>query len=402
MTLGAYSHSKGHEFIRKQVAKFINERDKTEGFIDSERIFLTNGASEAISRVLHTLSGTDESNGAGRSLGVLMPIPQYPLYKAELVLAGFEPIEYCLEETSTGWSLSKQQLLRAVEKKEQNAKPIALILINPGNPAGNCLQKGELAEVLMFAYERGLCVLADEVYQDNVYNAGNVFTSCRRVAIDLGIYNSGLRLFSFNSVSKGLMGECGRRGGYLECSPGIDDNFIFQLYKLSSISLSPNSQGQICVSIMTDPPKPDDESYKVWNSERLAIFESLERRAKKLHQAFNDILKGWSCAPALGSMYLFPRVLLPMKFIEKAKREGKAVDTLYALELLESTGVCLVPGNGFGISSKVVNRNEESGDCHCYYYLRSTFLPDEQEFDQFIERIRIFHNDEFLPKYLEN
>jgi aspartate/methionine/tyrosine aminotransferase len=359
---------------------------------------LANGASEAISRVLHTLSEVDELN-EGKSVGVLMPIPQYPLYKAELVLAGFEPIEYCLEETSSGWSLSKQQLITAIKGCEQKVRPIALILINPGNPAGNSLQKSELEEILMFAYERGLCVLADEVYQDNVYFKGNVFTSCRRVAIDLGIYSSGLRLFSFNSVSKGLLGECGRRGGYLECSPGIDDNFIFQLYKLSSISLSPNSQGQICISIMTDPPKPGDESYDLWNSERSEIYKSLERRDKKLHYAFNNTLKGWGCAPALGSMYLFPRVSLPKKFIEKAEREGKPADTLYALELLNSTGVCLVPGNGFGIQPKKVE--ESKGESH-YYYLRSTFLPDEHEFDRFIDRIRAFHNDEFLPKYADN
>jgi alanine transaminase len=53
-------------------------------------------------------------------------------------------------------------------------------------------------------------------------------------------------LFSFHSISKGVVGECGRRGGYFECT-NISPDVVAQIYKIASISLCPNVQGQILV-----------------------------------------------------------------------------------------------------------------------------------------------------------
>ena len=48
-----------------------------------------------------------------------------------------------------------------------------------------------------------------------------------------------------------------------------------------------------------------------------------------------------------GAMYSFPRITLPPAFLAEAKRQGKAADTLYCLELLDETGLSCVPGSGF-------------------------------------------------------
>ena len=40
--------------------------------------------------------------------------------------------------------------------------------------------------------------------------------SAKKVVCDLGKEVEGFELVSLNSVSKGLMGECGKRGGYME------------------------------------------------------------------------------------------------------------------------------------------------------------------------------------------
>jgi glutamate--glyoxylate aminotransferase len=63
-----------------------------------------------------------------------------------------------------------------------------------------------------------------------------------------------LELISIHSASKGALGECGMRGGYVQftnCSP----LFIMELYKLLSISLSPNVIGNVIVGLMVKPPK---------------------------------------------------------------------------------------------------------------------------------------------------
>ncbi len=47
-------------------------------------------------------------------------------------------------------------------------------------------------------------------------------------------------------------------------------------------------------------------------------------------------------------MYLFPTITLPPKAVEAAKKESRTADEFYASRLLDATGVCVVPGSGFG------------------------------------------------------
>ena len=39
---------------------------------------------------------------------------------------------------------------------------------------------------------------------------------------------------------------------------------------------------------------------------------------------------------------------MPEKAIEAAKEAGQAPDVFYAFNLLEATGICIIPGSGFG------------------------------------------------------
>ena len=47
-------------------------------------------------------------------------------------------------------------------------------------------------------------------------------------------------------------------------------------------------------------------------------------------------------------MYAFPNISLPAKAVEAAKNAGQPADVFYAFNLLESTGICIIPGSGFG------------------------------------------------------
>ena len=55
-----------------------------------------------------------------------------------------------------------------------------------------------------------------------------------------------------------------------------------------------------------------------------------------------------SCNTVQGAMYAFPSITLPTKAVEAAKAAGQAADVFYAFNLLESTGICIIPGSGFG------------------------------------------------------
>ena len=84
----------------------------------------------------------------------------------------------------------------------------------------------------------------------------------------------------------------------------------------------------------------------------LKIFKIFLFVLQALEDAFNK-LEGISCNKAEGAMYLFPQIHLPQKAIEAAKAAKKAPDAFYVLRLLESTGIVVVPGSGFGQVSQL-------------------------------------------------
>ena len=70
------------------------------------------------------------------------------------------------------------------------------------------------------------------------------FVSCKKVMMDMGEPYSKHELLSFHTVSKGALGECGLRGGYVETT-NIHPGTVDQIYKIASINLSPNTTGQV-------------------------------------------------------------------------------------------------------------------------------------------------------------
>jgi alanine transaminase len=375
---GAYTHSQGPIAFRKDICSFIEERDGLEeGSADPDTIFMTNGASSGIEMILNALI-------ADESCGVMIPIPQYPIYSATIDQYGGKKVGYYLDEED-GWGMNMEELERSLkEAQEQGINVNSFVLINPGNPTGQVLSKKAIQEIVKFCSKHKLVLLSDEVYQDNVYDDNAEFYSCKRAAVDTGlIKDDAIELISFHSTSKGLFGECGRRGGYMELV-GIDPDVKDQLYKLSSASLCSNVPGQIMTSLMVNGPKPGDVSYKSHEAEKKAIFESLKRRAKIATDGLNDI-PGFSCQQAQGSMYIFPKVNLPQGAIDLAAEKGTTADTLYAVSLLESTGICVVPASGFG---------QEEGR----FGFRTTFLPSEDEMVRVVGAMRK-HHVEFCSRF---
>eukprot|EP00938_MAST-03A_sp_MAST-3A-sp1_P006033 g6033.t1 len=371
--VGAYSQSQGFEIVRKEVASFISKRD---GFPSNpNNIFLSEGASSSVRMIYQTIIASDSD-------GIMVPIPQYPLYSALSTLMGANLVGYYLDETA-GWKAHMSELMRSYEEAIKNGTRVrALVVINPGNPTGQCLSLSAQQDLVRFCVKNSLVLLADEVYQENVYAKDKTFTSFKKVALSMGKEMSELQLVSFHSTSKGFIGECGLRGGYMELH-NIPEDVKAQIKKLASISLCPNTIGQLCVGLMTNPPTSGEagKEYEKQSSETLA---SMERRAIKLCKGLND-LEGVTCNRAEGAMYLFPRIRLPEAVTKAAKEQGMSVDNFYCCEALRHTGIVVVPGSGF---------KQEPGTFH----FRTTFLPSEDDMESVIESLSTFHAD-FIKKF---
>jgi len=157
---------------------------------------------------------------------------------------------------------------------------------------------------------------------------------------------------------------------------------------------------------MVNPPKKGDESYPLYEKETTAIFDSLKYRSEVLMKALNQ-MEGVTCNPvtvvrrtfpthvppppkffflqAEGAMYLFPRIRLPPRAIEEAKRLGKHPDVFYSIGLLDATGICVVPGSGFGQKPDTL-------------HFRTTFLPPVSKIEGIAQKMADFHKA-FMQKW---
>ena len=280
-SVGAYSQSAGAPVIRESVAKFIERRDGHPS--DASSIYLSAGASSAVHSLMHIVCSKPET-------GILIPIPQYPLYTATLSVLDARGVQYNLDE-SKHWSTDLETIRESYEKASSEGTDVrAIVVINPGNPTGASLPAEEVRGIIKFAAEKNLVIFADEVYQTNIFIGS--FTSFKKGLRDLqksepGKYDH-VELASLNSISKGMVGECGHRGGYFELV-GFDDDVQAQITKLISIVLCPPVIGQCLVELMVHPPVEGDPSYELYHEEYHAIKDELHKRALALYEAFKKM-----------------------------------------------------------------------------------------------------------------
>lgn len=373
-SVGSYSDACGIEIIRRKCAEYIKNRDGIEA--NWQDIFLTSGASEVVKTIL---SFINKSSKPDLPVGVMIPIPQYPLYSATLCELAMHQVNYYLDEDHD-WRLEIEELERSYQENSHKCDIRAIVIINPANPTGAVLSRDNICQIIEFANKNNLVIIADEVYQHNVWADGCGFYSFKKCMHDLGIKSE---LVSMMSSSKGYMGECGLRGGYGELvNFSADARTLF--YKYLSTRLCSSILGQITMSCVVDPPKPGDPSYVLFDTEKQKILGDLKAKATLVADTFNSI-DGIKCNKVAGAMYAFPQLSFPEKLIEAAKKVNMEPDFFYLMALLEEAGICVVPGSGFG---------QKPGTFH----FRTTILPQPDTFNDMMSRFKEFHKS-FIARY---
>ncbi len=387
--LGPYSESKGHAFFREGIANFIDKRDvgleKEIGSLDEyimrddfvlpenfvranpENIFMTNGASAGVYQILAQIINK-------RNDGVMIPIPQYPLYSASITELGGEVVGY-YPDPKKGWIPTREDLEKSLaQAKTDNIEVKAIALINPGNPTGANLSKEALEEFVDFAEDHKLMILTDEVYQDNMYGS-DTFHSLAKI-----VGNRDATLVSYHSTSKGFIGQCGDRGGYFEIRnpPELtnktnenNESFMSLLNKKANMSLCPNTPAQLLTYLMTNPPSIGTPEREQYDNEAQSILQSLERKANMFDDAFSQ-MKGVEVFGKSGALYKFPQIDLP---------KGKK-DEDYSMHLVEKSGFVTVPGSGFWLPGHV----------------RFAILPSEKQLEEAFPKL-IKASNQYMDKH---
>ncbi|XP_047027242.1 alanine aminotransferase 1-like isoform X1 [Helicoverpa zea] len=371
-SVGAYSPSAGLQVVRARVAQFLSARDGVRACADD--IYLGSGASDVIKAVL-TMFVQDVD---GKPPAVMIPIPQYPLFSGTLAELGLRQAEYFLAEEQQ-WALDVEELQRCWSSASQDCAVRALVVINPGNPTGQVLTRENMEQIVKFAYEHNLFLLADEVYQENIVS--KPFFSFKKVMHEMGAPYSSMELASFVTCSKGWAAECGQRAGFVELRAAAAAP-AFRVAR--AVMQCPNVLGQCILDCVMQRPAPGDPSYPQFAQELSDIRQVLAERTHTAYETFNSI-PGYFCNPIDGSMFAYPRVSIPEAAQAAARELHMTPDEFYCLRLLEETGVCVIPGTGFG---------QLPGTFH----FRTTILHPRDEFQHMMDSIRRFHHD-FLQRY---
>ncbi|XP_035208107.1 alanine aminotransferase 2-like isoform X3 [Stegodyphus dumicola] len=332
---GAYTYSEGIDLIREHIAQYLQRRDGVQA--SAENVILTAGASEALRSILNVLNSPNDGN----RIGVMVPVPRDPSFTSLLNEFGMVEIDYFLEEDQE-WSISLNELSSALEAASRYCIPRAILVINPGNPTGSVLNSNTMEEIIQFAVRQKLVLLADEVSN-----------------------------------------KCGLRCGCCELMNIRED--VISVYKKSiCVKMCPSVMGQIALDCMIFPPEPHEPSYPGFIQECRDIMQSLYEKATIAINALNEI-DGIQCNNYTGSTFVFPKIYIPEKAVIEAKAKGQTPDTFYAMQLLEETGICSVPGALYG---------QIPGT----YHLRLTILPEKEKIQKMAEMIRRFHTC-FIQKY---
>lgn len=149
--------------------------------VAAERILLTASTSEAYAYLFKLLCNPGDQ--------VLAPRPSYPLFEFLANLESVEVRQYPLAYHG-GWGIDADAVADAL-----TAGTRAVVLVNPNNPTGSYVKRGELAGLVKLCAERGMALISDEVFAD--FPLGS---DAGRVSTLAGV--EGCLTFSMSGLSK--------------------------------------------------------------------------------------------------------------------------------------------------------------------------------------------------------
>lgn len=101
--------------------------------------------------------------------------------------------------SGNGWELKVSELeARLATALAAGTVVKALVIIAPGNPTGQTLSEENMAALITFCADKGLVLLADEVYQENIYIDNYEFVSFKKVATQMAQSNSAVSKTHFS------------------------------------------------------------------------------------------------------------------------------------------------------------------------------------------------------------
>ena len=146
------ANPRGQREARRALADFLSQRDGRS--VNPDNLYLLSSTSQGYSWLMKLLC---DPGGV-----VLAPTPGYPLIEALANLENVQVASYSFAWLGRNWELDPLSLPAA----GVSPGPRALVVINPGNPTGAYLDRGEQQLVQEYCAANHLPLIADEVFYD--------------------------------------------------------------------------------------------------------------------------------------------------------------------------------------------------------------------------------------------
>ena len=295
-----YTWQRGIPELRGAIASYMSNLYGVE--ISAERPIVTVGGMQAIVSTVQMLCGQGDE--------IIFPAPVWPniFHAAHITGAIRTPVTFTFG--NQGWKLDLDKLFDAVGENTR-----AIFINSPGNPTGWMATQAELIAIRDFARERGLWIIADEVYGRFVYDrdhAPSFFEICEPDD----------RLIVINTFSKNWA-MTGWRIGWVTIPEQLGQVYE-NLVQYNTSGVAGFLQHGAVAAITQGEDFFKNEMLARCKTARDIVIDTLER------------LPRVRLAPPDGAFYAFFSV------------DGEEDSRALCLRLLDEVGVGLAPGTAFG------------------------------------------------------
>lgn len=329
-----YCDSKGLPATREFLADKTNRKNAIK--IQPDDITFFNGLGDAIARLYSLIS---------RDTKVLLPSPTYPAHTgAEKLRIGQNPVTYPLHPENN-WQPDPDEIRQIVH---ENSAISAILIINPDNPTGMVYSREILDEIVTIAKEYDLFIIADEIYENLVYDGEMV-----RLADVIGEVPG----MAMKGISKEIPWP-GSRCGWIEYYNKSSDPSFYELCK----RLDMCKMTEVCSTTLPQAVIPSILSNSLYQDFLDERKDGLSERMSLLKKRLEHI-DGVECSGGQGAFYATLHVSKELKiadfnpdslpdtgkFLYLKWSDGiqKSPDMHLVYYLLAGTGVCTVPLSGF-------------------------------------------------------
>ncbi|TDE00913.1 pyridoxal phosphate-dependent aminotransferase [Jiangella asiatica] len=281
--------------------------------VQPAQVLVTNGGKQAVYQAFATILDPGDE--------VLLPTPYWTTYPESIGLAGGVPVEVLADETS-GYRVTVEQLEAARTERTK-----VLLFVSPSNPTGAVYSPEAVRDVGRWAYENGIWVLTDEIYEHLVYG-GATFSSIVTAVPELAD-----TCVVVNGVAK-TYAMTGWRVGWM-VGPKDVVKAAANLQSHATSNVANVSQRAALAAVSGDL------------SAVATMRAAFDRRRQTIVSMLNEI-DGVYCPEPEGAFYAYPSV----KGVLGRTIAGRTPSTSAELAeiILDEAEVAVVPGEAFGPS----------------------------------------------------